>query len=256
MKKNECKINKMNNKGSALVVVVIVIAFITVLATLILYVSVMNFHMKSNDYNTKVSFYGAEIPLEELRVQMVLDFSQACEKSYRSVFEQYGTLIGGAGIPRKSEYVGGIMEELQAIWDDRGGAVASSISTMLKDTASDEYHVITGSANTLDCSDPDCECAHHIILVDMEETSPGSGVLLPRLELDETAGKATLHNIKSVYTENGYTSVVYTDFCFLIPEYDWSVDEYEDDWDDGPQTLQRTQIDYEKCVVYLNWTKQ
>ena len=59
--------NKLNNKGSALVTVVIVIAFITILATLILYLSVMNFQMKANDYRTKESFYGAEIPLEEIK---------------------------------------------------------------------------------------------------------------------------------------------------------------------------------------------
>lgn len=258
MKKKEFRLKKMNNKGSALVVVVIVIAFITILATLILYLSVMNFHMKSNDYHTKESFYGAEIPLEELRVQLALDFSQACDKAYRNVFEQYGTLIDGTGTARKAEYVGGIMEEMAAIWTTRGGeaAAVSAVSSMLKDNATDRYHVIAGDDGTLDCADDDCTCAYHIILVNTEETTPGSGVFLPRLELDETTGKAVLHNIKSVYTENGYTSVVYTDFSFLIPNYDWSVEEFEENWEDGPQTTERLVIDYEKCVVYLNWTKQ
>ena len=257
MKKEKFRLKKLNNKGSALVVVIIVIAFITVLATLILYLSVMNYHMKANDYRTKASFYGAEVPLEELRVQMVLDFSQACEKSYKSVFEQYGILIDGTGTARKAEFVGGIMEELDAIWTTRAaGGYQTAVSTMLKDNSTDQYHVITGNKDTLDCTDPDCACSYHIILVDMEETTPGSGVLIPRLELDETTGKAVFHNIKSVYTKDGFTSVVYTDFCFLIPETDWSVEEAEDHWDEGPQTTERTTIDYKKCVVYLNWTKQ
>lgn len=257
MKKEKFNCKKLNNKGSALVVVIIVIAFITVLATLILYLSVMNYHMKSNDYRTKASFYGAETPLEELRVQMVLDFSDACEKSYKAVFEQYGTLIDGTGTARKAEYVGGILTELETVWNGRGGdgAAVTAISTMLKDTSGDAYHVITGNADTLDCTDADCACPYHIIVVNMEETAPGSGVLAPRLEVDETQGKAILHNIKSVYTKDAFTSVVYTDFCFLIPEYDWSVDEAAETWE-ADATTTRPVIDYKKCVVYLNWTKQ
>lgn len=255
MMKNKFRLKKMNNKGSALVVVVIVIAFITILATLILYMSVMNYHMKSNDYRTKVSFYGAEVPLEELRVQMALDFNLACEKAYKSVFERYGSLNDGSGTARKAEYVGEIMVELQNIWTTRGSD-ATGISTMLNDGSGDSYHVITGNADTLDCTDTACACSHHIILVNMPADPLHPGSSLPRLELDETTGKAVFKNVKSVYTESGYTSVVQTDFCFLIPEYDWSVEQSGGAWVDGTSTTERKEIDYEKCVVYLNWTKQ
>lgn len=257
MKKNNFRLKKLNNKGSALVVVVIVIAFITVLATLILYLSVMNFHMKGNDYRTKVSFYGAEIPLEELRAQLAIDFAHACDVSYKAVLEQYGNLVDGSGTARKAEFVSGIMTELKNLWDGRSAGVGEvgALSVTIRNTTG-EYHIITGNDSVLDCSDDDCTCAHHIILVNMPEVTPGSGIYEPRLEINETTGKAVLHNLKSVYTENGYTSVVSTDICFLIPEYDWSVDTSKVAWVDGTSTTERTKIDYEKCVVYLNWTKQ
>lgn len=255
MMKEKFRLKKLNNNGSALVVVVIVIAFITILATLILYLSVMNFHMKSNDYNTKVSFYGAEVPLEELRVAMALDFANACEKAYISVFERYGSLNDGSGTARKAEYVGEIMVELQDIWTTRGSD-AAGISTMLNDAAGDSYHVISGTADTLKCADSSCTCSHHIILVAMPADPLNPGSSLPRLELDETTGKAVFKNVRSVYTENGFTSVIQTDFCFLIPEYDWSVEQSGGAWVDGSSTNERTKINYEKCVVYLNWLKQ
>lgn len=257
MNKNKFGLKKLNNKGSALVVVVIVIAFITVLATLILYLSVMNFHMKGNDYNTKVSFYGAEVPLEELRLQMAVDMSYASEKAYYAVMEQYGNLIDGTGTSRKAEYVGELFTALENLWNARvysGGSDVAGVSVTIRNTG--KYHVISGNSDTLDCTDDTCTCDYHVIVVDMPEDPAHPGTYFPRLELDETTGKAILHNIKSVYTKNGYTSVISTDFCFLIPEYDWSIDEYSNTWVDGTSTITRTEIDYEKCVVYLNWTKQ
>ncbi|MDE6518408.1 MAG: hypothetical protein K2L18_11285, partial [Acetatifactor sp.] len=65
--------SKLNNDGSAIVTVLVVVAFITILATIMLYVSGMNFQMKVADYRTKESFYQAETPVEELRAQLVKD---------------------------------------------------------------------------------------------------------------------------------------------------------------------------------------
>jgi len=255
MKKNNFRLKKLNNKGSALVVVVIVIAFITILATLILYLSVMNYHMKGNDYRTKVSFYGAEIPLEELRVSLAVEFSKACDESYKAVLTQYGNLVDGTGEARKAEFVGGILTELKDVYDGMGGDTAA-ISAWIKDEPSDEYHVITGTKDTLDCTVTNCECDYHIILVEMDPDPSNPSLRLPRLEIDKVTGKAVLKNIRSVYTKDGYTSVITTDICFMIPEYDWSVEESKVAWVDGTSTNSRTKINYEKCVVYLNWTKQ
>lgn len=251
-RKNTTK--KLNNKGSALVVVVVVIAFITILATLILYLSVMNFQMKANDYRTKVSFYGAEVPMEELRVQLAVDMSEACEKAYMNIMSQYDVLLDGTGSSRKTAYVGEVFSELQTVWNDRiaiptgGTSWVQGIQTVLNDTSSDEYHVISGDATVLTCTDVDCTCDYHIIVMDM-----ASG---DRLEFDETRNRAVLHDIKVVYTEETFTSVITSDFCFYVPEYDWSMEKYSDTWTDGTSTTDRTKIDYEKCVVYLNWTKQ
>lgn len=254
MNKSKVRLKKLNNKGSALVVVVIVIAFITILATLILYLSVMNYHMKGNDYRTKVSFYGAEVPLEEMRLQFAVDLSFASERAYRSVLEQYGNLVDGTGTARKAEFVGELFAELESLWNGRvasGGSDLAGVSLTVRNTDG-RYHIISGNSDTLDCANASCTCDYHIIVMDMPVDALGHS--LPRLEIDAT--KAVLHNIKSVCTKDGYTSVISTDFCFMIPEYDWSVDEYSNTWVDGTSTTARTEIDYEKCVVYLNWTKQ
>ena len=49
-----------NNKGMAMVSVLIAVAFITILATALLYISFNNFQMKVVNYESKVNFYETE----------------------------------------------------------------------------------------------------------------------------------------------------------------------------------------------------
>lgn len=256
--------NKLNNKGSALVTVVVVIAFITILATLILYLSVMNFQMKANDYRTKESFYDAEVPLEEIKLQMAVDMSSACEKAYIDLMAQYD--VAGNASGRTAAYEGKVLEEIKAIWENRakttdpGGNViydwALAIRKAIGDTSTDDYCVISGDSSVVECTDDDCNCQYHIILQDLPSGSE-------RISYDGSS--ATFYDVKVVYTDEstGFTSIITTDFCFLVPELDWGMDGYVGAWNASDDTadkrnalLQRTQIDYEKCVVFLNYSKQ
>ena len=244
------KIKKLNNKGSSLVVVIIVISFICILGTLLLYLSVMNYQMKSNDYKTRVSFYGAEEPLEELRVQLAVDMSSACEKAYMDVMTSYSSLLTEE--MRSTEYIGSVFRQLEDIWNDRTGYVpggtpdwVAAIKAALHDNS--DYHVISGDSGTVECTDASCTCSYHIIVLDVSD----------RLILDKNTGKATLQGIKVVYTENEFTSVVTTDFCMAVPEYDWSMEGNTNSVPGaGVIVTDRQKIDYEKSVVYLNYTKQ
>ncbi|MDE6673474.1 MAG: hypothetical protein K2K19_01485, partial [Acetatifactor sp.] len=56
---------KRNNAGSAMVTVLVVIVVISILATVMLYLSGSNFQMKVTDFRTKESFYQAETTVEE-----------------------------------------------------------------------------------------------------------------------------------------------------------------------------------------------
>ena len=57
----KAKKQKQNNAGSAIVTVLVVVTFVTILATVLLYISGMKFQMKVADYRTKESFYQAKI---------------------------------------------------------------------------------------------------------------------------------------------------------------------------------------------------
>ncbi len=249
MNRLKSRLKKLNNRGSSLVVVIIVISFVCILGTLLLYLSVMNYQMKSNDYNTRVSFYGAEEPLEELRVQMAVDMSTACEQAYIDVMVQYASLV--TSDMRSTEYIGSVFREIEDIWNNRTGAGGggttdwvAGIETALHNNS--QYHVMTGTTTTTHCGNNTCSCPYHIIVLDMGTAD--------RLVFDEANGTIILNDIKVVYTENSFVSVISTDFYMAVPEYNWDMQQNINIGTSAHTT--RLKIDYEKCVVYLNYTKQ
>lgn len=62
------KTNKLihNNRGAALITIMIAVAFVSILASAILYLSFSNFQMKLANYESKVNFYGTEKDVTEL----------------------------------------------------------------------------------------------------------------------------------------------------------------------------------------------
>ena len=63
---------KEYNKGSTLVTVVVVVAFMSILATIILYLAGENYKTKAIDQKTKDSFYDAEVVVEQIKTQLAI----------------------------------------------------------------------------------------------------------------------------------------------------------------------------------------
>ena len=81
--RNKSKNNIINdNKGAALIVCIIILLFVSILATVILYISGINYRMKKADYNTKYSFYVAEEPLERIESNMIIPASEAMNNAF------------------------------------------------------------------------------------------------------------------------------------------------------------------------------
>ena len=74
---------KSDNRGSALIVCIIVLLFVSILATVILYMSGVNYRMKKTDMFSKYAFYAAEEPLERMQSNLIIPMSVAFNDSYR-----------------------------------------------------------------------------------------------------------------------------------------------------------------------------
>ncbi len=243
------KLKKLNNEGAALILAMVIVLFITVLTSLLLYVSGVNYEMKTTEYRTKVSFYGAEIPLEELKVQLAEDTSKATKAAYKHVMANYSLFSAGQ---RQSEFETTFYEEIEKIWEARGvtdmqnaSQWQHAIGSFLTNT---NYDIYT-SSQAQDMNKP-----YHIEIIEYNMVNGTQGTTLER---DEPNGRMLLLRIRVDYTENDVISVISTDFAMDIPEIDWSVEGNDNtvpnvSADDATPEI----IDFEECVNYINWEKQ
>jgi hypothetical protein len=113
---------KIDNRGSAIVSVVVITALITVLATTLLYVSAQNYITKQVDYQNKVSFYEAEKALDTLKALLASDVNDAYKYAYADAMANY--VNKGADID--NYYKKSFVDEVKSYWDDRqmGGKAA------------------------------------------------------------------------------------------------------------------------------------
>lgn len=237
------RLKKLNNEGAALILAMVIVLFITILTSLLLYVTGINYEMKTADYRTKVSFYGAETPLEELRVQLALDTSEASKKAYKEMlneFTKYNTADGRAGVFAEKFY-----ENIEKTWEDRGITDVddatqwkAAIRGILSNT---DYDVYIEGVDTQDSSK-----AYHIAIQPYNVMTGVQGTTLKR---EENRGRMLLLQIKVYYTEDDFLSVVVTDYAMEVPEIDWSA---------GAAAVDDTRNDvhFEGYAKYLNWEKQ
>lgn len=81
---------KNDNRGASLVVVIITIAFIGILVSMLMYITFMNFKIKTADLKNKNSFYTAENALEEIKAGLQGEVSKAMGSAYLDIMQNYG----------------------------------------------------------------------------------------------------------------------------------------------------------------------
>lgn len=79
------KKNKLNNNGSTMVMAIIAIAFVAMLAAMILAASFANINMKRMENRSKDTFYTAETVLDEVRVGLGHESVESLRTSYEYV---------------------------------------------------------------------------------------------------------------------------------------------------------------------------
>lgn len=218
MKKNQ----KLNNKGAALVTVIVVISFISILATVILYSSGINFTMKATDIRTKKGFYDGEQAVEEIKVYFTGLAKDAFEESYAKAMR------GATGLTRESIFVRGYLNYIYDQWNS-DVALASDVNAFLQS------------------------------LIDARYAGGTISVTSATLDLDYTVEKcATLRGLEFVYTDsNNCTTKISTDIKIYAPAQQWAVEMTEmADFPANYLELENDTLEIADCVKYYNWKKK
>lgn len=259
---------KLNNDGAALVMAILVIAFVSILTTVLLYLANMNYQMKSTDFKTKDTFYYSEIPLETIRTRLVMDVANASAEAYHNSVLNYANVDSSVRASEfQSQFYGTIINEWEARckngvtqWDWIHGLEAAvynppaEAEANISPISASDIHIImsNGWDDETGCKTDGCIAPYHLIL---DNSIAGS----QRLEVKEVVEEAVKKNklrltgIKLVFTKDNFTSVIETNYNIVPPNVDLSVDEFVDS---GTEEAKRDNISFEKCVTYVGYKKQ
>lgn len=188
---------RLNDKGSALVTVIVACAVIGLLAVVSLWASLVNYQMKITDTKVKSNFYSAESVLDQICVGLQSNVSDAYNKAYTTTMQKYSALSEDE---RNNmfirEYVENICLALKSTTvGDRNynmALIKSYVDSNLLDTTTYPYVEITSLTASDDSGDG-------------LMSTYDSGVVLK--------------GIKVVFVDDeGFSSVIETDISLNIPE--------------------------------------
>ena len=90
MQKIQSKL-KQNNSGMAIVLVIVAIAMTSILVSVLMTISLLNFKMKTTEKQAKDNFYSAEVVLDQIYAGLKQEVSDSMAIAYAEVMPNYGT---------------------------------------------------------------------------------------------------------------------------------------------------------------------
>ena len=198
--RDEIQKRKKDNKGAAIVLVIVAIAFIGMLVAMILYMAYCNYLMKTSDKIAKDNFYSAEYALDVINAGLQHDISDSMAAAYVKTMQSSSDLSADAmTVTFKSAYVTELKDRIL-----QSGAANKWDLNHLKQMWTNEGVMI---ASTLGAE------GAYLVAEDGNYTFVDASA----------SGYVTLEDLYIVYTDNkGYVSIINTDVRLAIPDIDFA----------------------------------
>ena len=212
------KVHKQtDNKGSAMVVVIIAMAFIGILASVLMYMSLLNYQMKANNLQAKDNFYSAETVLDEIRVHMEEQVSTSLGEAYTQILENYDNTSVSE---KESKLRYSFLNSMQKAYQCSDAASLNYYDLRkLYDSLSPELQENT----VLQTSDGIYSYTIQMVDGSVQESGVNSSgdasTGMPKGQLTLFTDGLSFQKLKVTYTnDNGYVSVIQTDIRVKMPD--------------------------------------
>lgn len=264
------------DRGAALITVIIVLAFISILCTLVLYIAAVNYRMKKADYQAKVSFYDSEVCLEEMQSNLVEPISLSYSYALQLTNSRYYTY--SSVNDRKSGFYNNFYDQfIKTLYDKHSTASDAECIAFIKDVMSDltgvpQTNIYTGTDTAYYSANADTfitALSRNGKLNGLDGASV-TYLVLPRydndgdgnytndfisLDVTDVSGNAydddhirvVFHDIYVVTVQNNTMSVIRTDIAIQLPPIDWT---------GGSGTTGNLDFNANEMVFYMNWQKR
>lgn len=192
----------INRKGSALLTVIIVVCFLTIITTTILYVSGMNYYMKATDLKTKESFYETEAILEQCRASLAECVSECAYEAHAYALSNFAN---SSDSTRTDMYAKQFIVLFEKKWNSMAdiGTGTPDYLKAIKDLVPDAS---AQNAISLDSAVTDCG----MFMYDASDYKKGGAIK-----------GVVIENTSS----NGHTGMIETELVIAVPDYSFSFDE-------------------------------
>ena len=263
-----------DNKGAALITVLVCVFFISILGTVLLFMSAQNAKMKSTDYNNKAEFYEAERVLELIETTLTGYVSDASTEAYLKTLYSYSN--DGNATVRKASYDSNFYEEFRKMPAFSAATLADCIiklvpgssytvdglgkvtyqipASLPAEDGSVIYDTFTIAGDITGWSVdyptvplyslPETPSPDNCFIAEVKTTDPftGNEVIKP--------AHFEIPSIEVTYTNSkGYVSVIKTSFIVEPPQFTFNASSVFSTSD--PER----EADCMECVRYLNWMK-
>lgn len=236
----------LDNKGSALVSVVAVAVFLSVIATTVLYISGKNYQIKANDYQNKNTFYQAEMALDEFKGALVADVSEAFKFAYKEVMPDFAYLDNGD--KRNENFKKYYFDYLFYKWTGatkHGTDIPGDVHTHITSSGESLYTTVSNYASSL----PNFT----MYFIKEDELEPADEKMCIAEDANKP-GRFIIKNVRVWCTQNGYSSYICTDIALDPPAYYMGVTTTPSGGTPGAAD-NKDKLYMGDYILYMNWHK-
>ena len=179
-----------NNKGSAIVMVLVAIAFVSVIGSMVMYSTFYNYKMKVTDRKAKDSFYSAQLAMEEINEGLKKVAVQVFSETYQENMQLYAS---GSSVDINKNLVKDYKKKLTETLAVGGGITDQYKTSVFQEFITEEHRATSKDAQGAFVDSDTCS------LMDYND-----GIRVKDLRVTYT-------------DEQGYVSIIETDFLLACP---------------------------------------
>ncbi len=202
-----------DDKGSAMVMIIVIIAFIAILVSVLMFVSFSGYQMRAVDRRGKDNFYTAETVLDEINVGLQGEISEALSKAYSEVMNNFA-LYKSANARNKALH--------EIYYKDLQERLKSSAGPNYYDDSKLRGYLSQGSLGDGDGTRASflSGAATYGAIV---ESNLEYATLTEEYKMEVDNSKLLLKDLKVSYVdESGYISIISTDIRITLPSINFS----------------------------------
>lgn len=207
---------KKDNRGAAMIMVIVSIAFIGMLVAMIVYMAYCNYMMKAADKVAKNNFYSAESVLDAINAGIQQEVSNSMSEAY---VETMQNSLNMTADEMSEAFRKDFFKQLRA-------KIATSATKTLEPTSDASSSPVKWNVDTLITYATDATRggftkanSQGAIGAYIAPTSDNANIITLK-----GSDYLTLHNLRVVYTDDkGYVSIIETDIRVKVPDLNYAV---------------------------------